>query len=66
MLVETLKKECEKRNIKSATGLHEHMKRNIGAKYSYQLINRLWNGSGKIETLKDALNSIGITSVEYK
>jgi hypothetical protein len=67
MLIETLKEECAKRNIKTATGLHDCMKREIDAKYSYSTINDMWNnGKGKLSTFKDALASIGVTSVKFK
>lgn len=66
MLIETLKNECAKKNIKSATGLHDCMKREIKTTYSYYTINALWNGNGKITTYADALKSIGISSVKFK
>lgn len=67
MLVETLKAECAKKNIKTAAGLHDCMKREIDAKYAYSTINEMWNnGKGKLSTFSDALKSIGISSVKFK
>ena len=67
MLVETLKAECAKKNIKTAAGLHDCMKREIDAKYAYSTINEMWNnGKGKLSTFSDALKSIGVSSVTFK
>ena len=67
MLVETLKAECAKKNIKTAAGLHDCMKREIDARYAYSTINEMWNnGKGKLSTFSDALKSIGITKVKFK
>lgn len=66
MLIETLKKECAKKNIDTAVGLYKCMKRELDVDYSYGTINLLWKGKGKIKTYSDALKSLGISSIKLK
>ena len=65
MIIENFKIECAKRNIKTAAGLHDCMKREINSTYQYETIRALWNGKGKLVTLQDACKAVGVKSIKF-
>lgn len=61
-LGKSLRKACKEKNIKTASGLHDLMKRK-GFNHDYQKVNRLFNGQGFMSTLNDALEALGLESL---